>query len=154
MTIKISHGTADALSLACDLTVICVAEGASVKSGPLAQLAKSLGAVVSKNLKRDEFTGKKDQTLEFVTNGQMKSSRVLFMGLGKEPPTDVQIRTIAAKSAPIEVVEVVMTATLETTSDSAGSPKSWATGWLITGWNFSASVLGARADGAARWRLR
>ena len=88
MPAKLSISSSDPLSLVSDLTVIGVPEGAKVEEGFLAQLSKALGPVVAKNLKRDEFTGKKDQVADFQTNGAVKPARIVVMGLGKGPFTD------------------------------------------------------------------
>ncbi|MCC6554950.1 MAG: leucyl aminopeptidase [Polyangiaceae bacterium] len=99
MPIKVNIAASDPLSAAVDVVVIGVLEGASPGEGVLAQLAAALGEVVSKQLKRDDFTGKKDQSTEFVTNGALKPARVLLNGLGKGPVTDVDCRLLAAKGA-------------------------------------------------------
>ena len=46
-------------------------------------MGSALGPVVARNIKRDEFTGKKDQVADFPTNGAAKPARVVVMGLGK-----------------------------------------------------------------------
>jgi leucyl aminopeptidase len=99
MSLKLSLSTSDPLSVAADLTIVVVPEGSTTKSGPLATLSKALGPVVAKMLKRDEFTGKKDQSIEFTTNGLLKPARVLVLGAGSGSLTTSYIRTLAAKTA-------------------------------------------------------
>lgn len=96
---RLSLTTSDPLSIAADVAVLAVVEDASLKTGSLATLSKALGPVVARTLKREEFTGKKDQSVEFATNGQLKANRVVLLGLGSGPVTEAQVRTIAAKAA-------------------------------------------------------
>ena len=67
--------SSDPLSVAADVSVIGVPEGALPRGGAIAALSKALGPVVAKTLKREEFTGKRDQILEFSTNGLLKTFR-------------------------------------------------------------------------------
>jgi len=99
MPIKLSITSSDLLSIPADLVVIGVPEGAQVGDGFLAQLATALGPVVARNLKRDDFTGKKDQVADFQTNGVAEPARVVVMGLGKNALTDADARLLAAKAA-------------------------------------------------------
>jgi leucyl aminopeptidase len=99
MSLKILLSTSDPLGIVADLAHVPVAEGASVKAGPLATLAESLGSIVQKVVKREEFTGKKDQSIDFVSNGQLKVGRIHLTGLGSSPPSPASIRVAAAKAA-------------------------------------------------------
>src|SRR5689334_11489932 len=99
MPIKLSISSSDCLSTPADLAVVGVPEGAKIEEGFLAQLAAALGPVVARNIKRDEFTGKKDQVADFQTNDAAKPARVVVMGLGKNALTDVDVRLLAAKAA-------------------------------------------------------
>ena len=100
MSIKLSIVSQAPLSIAADVVVIGVPEGATTKEGILAELEKALGTVVSRAIKREEFTGKKDQTLDLSTNDALPVGRVLLVGLGKTTPlTDVDARVLAAKGA-------------------------------------------------------
>jgi leucyl aminopeptidase len=76
-----------------------VPEGASPDEGILARLKEALGEVVTKQIKRDDFTGKKDQSVDFVTNERVKPGRVLVLGMGKGPVSDADYRVLAAKGA-------------------------------------------------------
>jgi leucyl aminopeptidase len=54
---------------------------------------------VAHQVKRDDFTGKRDQSIDFTTNGALKPGRVLLLGLGSSKLTDVDFRVLAAKGA-------------------------------------------------------
>jgi len=52
------------------------------------------------DVKREEFTGKKDQTLEFSQRHRPQASKVLLVGLGKvEALTEADVRVFAARAA-------------------------------------------------------
>ncbi len=59
---------------------------------------KALGGQLSKQIKKDEFKGKKDQVLSMPTFGKLKADRVTIYGLG-EPGviSDGDLRTLGAK---------------------------------------------------------
>lgn len=99
MSIKIHLASSDPLSTAVDVLVLGVPEGTSPSEGLLARLEEALGGAVSKQLKRDDFTGKKDQSVDFSSYGRVQAARVLLLGMGKGPFTDADYRLLAAKGA-------------------------------------------------------
>ena len=101
MAIKLSLSSTEPLSVAADLLVLGVPEGSSMKDGALGELAKALGPSMAKAVKREEFTGKKEQALELSTGASdLKPGRVLLLGLGKlEALTEADVRVFAAKGA-------------------------------------------------------
>ncbi|AUX21820.1 aminopeptidase A [Sorangium cellulosum] len=99
MPIKVNLASSDPLSTAADVVVVGVPEGASTGEGVLARLAEALGESVKSQVKRDDFTGKKDQSIEFATRGALKPGRVLLLGMGSGRLTDVDCRLLAAKGA-------------------------------------------------------
>src|SRR5215211_6444208 len=89
MPLKISLSSSDPLSVAADVSVVGVPEGALQRAGIISALSKKLGNTVQRTLKREEFTGKRDQVVDFPTNGLLRPVRVLLVGLGNlVPPTD------------------------------------------------------------------
>src|SRR5579871_1962787 len=101
MPIKFSLSSSEPLSIAVDVLVLGVPEGATFKEGTLGDLAKALGPSLAKAVKREEFTGKKDQTLELSAGGtDLKPARVLLVGVGNPSSlTEVDARLFAAKGA-------------------------------------------------------
>lgn len=97
MTIKFSLSTSSVLSQPVDVAVIGVEEAAKPKL-PQA-LGKALGVSLDRALKREHFTGKKDQVLELSSNGKLKATKVLLVGVGKTPLTSADVRAFAAKAA-------------------------------------------------------
>jgi leucyl aminopeptidase len=113
MPIKFSLSSTEPLSIAADLLVLGVPEGSTMKEGTLGELAKHLGPTMAKTLKREEFTGKKDQSVELHPHGEIKPARVLLLGLGpvgnagetgpsgkpKSPLTEADVRVFGARAA-------------------------------------------------------
>ncbi len=144
MTLKLSLSTSDPLSAAADVAVIGVAEGASHKVGSLAALAKALGPVVQRTLKREEFSGKRDQVVEFATNGQLKPAKVLLMGLGSGELTEAQVRTMAAKAARAAQSMRASSLVLEVPSGLALAERAAAEGVVLGAYRFSKYLTGDR----------
>src|SRR4051812_34016733 len=123
MPIKISLSSTEPLSIAADLLVLGVPEGSAMKDGTLGELAKRLGPTMARILKREEFTGKKDQSVELPGDGEIKAHKVLLIGLGKEPPTEVEVRVLAAKAGRAALASKASSLTIEVprvTSEPAG----------------------------------
>ncbi len=99
MPIKFSLSSSEPLSVAADVLVLGVPEGSTLKEGTLGDLAKALGPSIGKAVKREDFTGKKDQTLELGAGGSdLKPGKVLLVGLGNpEKLTEADVRVFAAK---------------------------------------------------------
>ena len=123
MPIKFSLSPTEPLSVAADVLVLGVPEGSSFKEGALGDLSKALGPSMAKTVKREEFTGKKDQTLELSAHGtDLKPGRVLLIGLGKaEALTDVEIRVFAAKGTRFALGAKATALAIEIPSTSAAS---------------------------------
>ena len=67
---------------------------------PLESLDRALGGGVSALVAKDEFMGKRDQTLSISTLGKLPSARILVMGLGARSGFgDGEARSFAAKAA-------------------------------------------------------
>jgi leucyl aminopeptidase len=143
MPIKLSIASTDPLDTAADLAVVGVPEGAKVEDGFLAQLAQKMGPVVARNLKRDEFTGKKDQVADFQTNGSAKPARVVVMGLGKGPLTDVDVRLLAAKAARLALSSKASTLTV-LLPQVAGAERAAAEGAVLGAYRFTRYLTGDR----------
>ena len=143
MPIKLSISSSDPLSTVADLAVVGVPEGAKVDEGFLADLAKALGPVVAKNVKRDEFTGKKDQVVDFATNGAAKASRVVVMGLGKGPLSDADVRVLAAKAARLALGSKATSLTVAI-PDVPGAERAAAEGAVLGSYRFTRYLTGDR----------
>lgn len=148
MTMKVTLSPSDPLSVAADVAVIGIVEGASPKAGVLAALSKALGPVVARTLKREDFTGKKDQSVELVGNGQLKAARVVLMGLGQGPVTEAQVRTMAAKAARMAQATKATSLTLEVPygvqSGVGAGERAAAEGVVLGAYRFTRYLTGDR----------
>lgn len=150
---KLTLSTSDPLSVAADVAVIGVVEGASSKAGVLGRLSKALGPIVARTLKREEFTGKKDQSVEFATNGQLKPARVVLLGLGSGELSEAQIRTMAAKAARSAQSLRGTSLVLEVPFGVAGSERAAAEGVVLGAYRFSKYFTGDRLPKSALERV-
>ena len=121
MPIKITLTSSDTLTAAAEVAVIGVAEGASLRGGALGALAKALGASFQKTLKREEFTGKRDQQVDLSTGGRLKASRVLLVGMGQGPLTASDVRLLGAKGSRFATSVRATSLALELPGAAAGS---------------------------------
>jgi len=144
MSIKLSVVSQDPLRIDADVAVIGVPEGATTKEGILASLEKALGPVVSRLVKREDFTGKKDQTLDLQTNGALKPHRVLLMGLGKATVTDVEVRLLAAKGARLALSSKSESLTIALPEGVAHAARAAAEGAVLGAYRYTSFLTGDR----------
>jgi leucyl aminopeptidase len=103
MPLDIQLRTAQLVDLAADLLVI----GALQATGKEPQLPSSLkpidaalGGALSKLAAREDFTGKRDQTLSLATLGRIPSERIAVFGMGpRRSLGPAAVRTFAARAA-------------------------------------------------------
>ena len=143
MPIKLAISSSDPLSTVVDLLVVGVPEGAKIEEGFLAQLSSALGPVVARNIKRDEFTGKKDQVADFPTNGAAKPARVVVMGLGKGTLTSADARVLAAKSGRLALTSKATSLAI-VLPDVAGAERAAAEGAVLGAYRFTRYLTGDR----------
>jgi leucyl aminopeptidase len=144
MPIKLSLSSTEPLSIAADLLVIGVPEGASPKEGILGELAQRLGPGVAKVLKREEFTGKKDQSVEIHGTDGVKAGKILIIGLGKEALTDVDVRLLAARGARSALVAKASSLSLVVPAGVAGGVRAAAEGVVLGAYRFTKYLTGDR----------
>jgi leucyl aminopeptidase len=143
MPIKLSLSSTEPLSVAADVLVLGIPEGASAKEGILGELTKRLGATVAKLLKREEFTGKKDQTVEIPCTEEVKPARLLLIGLGKEPLGEVEVRLFAAKAGRFAIGAKASSLAVELPS-VAGAERAAAEGVVLGSYRFTKYLTGDR----------
>jgi len=105
MSLKINVRAVQPIKETADVIAIGVFSSfASTKKGqksPLDGFDRALGGALTKQIRKDNFRGKKDQTLSIATFGKtVKAARLVVYGLGDESlVTDADIRMFAAKAA-------------------------------------------------------
>jgi len=149
MSIKFSISASEPLNVAADILILGVSEGTSMKEGLFGELARELGPTMAKALKRDEFTGKKDQTLDLHTHGAIKAERVLLIGLGKPGAlTAADVRLLAAKGARFATSNKAATLSLFVPENIAGGERAAAEGIVLGAYRFTKYLTGDRAPKA------
>ena len=104
MPLNISVRQASALDLAADVVVLgtWTLSSKKGKSSLVEVLDRALGGGLARVLAKEEFTGKREQTLTIPTLGRLPAQKVVLLGLGdKESAGPGEIRTFAAKAARI-----------------------------------------------------
>ncbi len=144
MSIKLSLSSADPLNVAADVAVIGIPEGTVAKSEALAAITQALGASVKKQLEREEFTGKKDQTAEVVTNGALRVTRVLLVGLGSAALRDVDVRLLAARAGRYALAQKASSLVLALPADVAGAERAAAEGLVLGSYRYTRHLTGDR----------
>jgi leucyl aminopeptidase len=144
MPLKLSISSTEPLSVAADLLVLGIPEGASLKEGVLGELARELGPTMAKALKREDFTGKKDQSALLATGGKLKASDVLLLGLGGGTLTDVDVRLLAARGARYALSSKASSIALEIPQRIAGAERAAAEGIVLGAYRFTRYLTGDR----------
>lgn len=145
MPIKLSLTMSDPFSIPADIAFIGIPEGTSEHEGVLAVLAATLGQIFSKALKRDEFTGKKDQVLDLPTGGLMKADRVVLFGLGKTSPlTEVEVRLLSAKGARFALGAKASSIVVVLPEGVQGAVRAAAEGAVLGSYRFTKYLTGDR----------
>jgi leucyl aminopeptidase len=100
MPLKLSCVASELHEVAADHLVIGVFEGARAGDDMLSSIDHSLRGALGRLFKREEFKGKKDQTLTVETLGQTPAHKITIVGLGKKDKyTPAGARTFAARAA-------------------------------------------------------
>jgi leucyl aminopeptidase len=103
MPIEIQVLTESPVVVTADVVVVGVLQFAD-KSGALSPALKlleaALGGALSKLIAKEEFTGKRDQSLSTATLGRTSASKLVLLGLGERRKLGApEIRTFAARAA-------------------------------------------------------
>lgn len=150
MSLKISLSSADPLGISADVLVVGIAEGAPLRGGVVAALTKALGSIVQRTFKREEFIGKRDQLVDFATNGAVRAGRVVFVGLGTAGPlTDADVRTLAARGTRFAASVRASSVAVEVPAGVAGAERAAAEGVVLGAYRFTKYLTGERVPKAA-----
>lgn len=103
MPIEIEVRTESPVLVTADVVVVGVLQVGD-KGGPLPPtlrpLEEALGGALSKILAKEEFKGKRDQSLSIPTLGRAAAGKLVLLGLGERRKLGApEIRTFAAKAA-------------------------------------------------------
>jgi leucyl aminopeptidase len=103
MPLDIQFRVAPPQDLAADILVIGVSQsGAKSPAFPssLKPIDQALGGALSKLAAKEEFAGKRDQSLSLATLGRLPADKLILLGLGERRSIGApELRTFAAKAA-------------------------------------------------------
>src|SRR5262249_51990183 len=101
-------------------------------------------------VKREEFTGKKDQTLEFTTNGALKPQRIVLLGLGNTSHLgEPEVRALAARGARYALGTRSMSVGIELPAGATGAERAAAEGAVLGAYRFARYLTGDRGPKTA-----
>lgn len=103
MPIEIQVRTESPVVVSADVVVVGVLQAADRSGGlspALKLLEAAMGGALSKLIAKEEFTGKRDQSLSLVTLGRISASKLVLLGLGERRKLGApEMRAFAARAA-------------------------------------------------------
>jgi leucyl aminopeptidase len=102
MPLEIQVQTAQVLELTADVIVVGVLQTGGKAGLPLSlkPVDAALGGALGKLVAKEEFSGKRDQTLTLSTLGRIGADKLVLIGLGEKRSIGApEVRTFAAKAA-------------------------------------------------------
>jgi leucyl aminopeptidase len=108
MPLDIQLVASSILDLVADVLVIGLPQTGKTPALPpsLRALDGAVGGALARQIERDEFTGKRDQTVSVQTLGRISADRIVLVGIGERRGVRAPgLRTFAAKAARIAVTE-------------------------------------------------
>jgi leucyl aminopeptidase len=102
MPLEIQVRTAQVLELTADVIVVGVLQAGAKGALPVAlkPVDAALGGALAKLVAKEEFSGKRDQTIALSTLGRIGADKLVLMGLGERRSVGApEVRTFAAKAA-------------------------------------------------------
>ncbi|HEY2365488.1 MAG TPA: leucyl aminopeptidase [Polyangiaceae bacterium] len=108
-------------------------------------LDRALGGGVSRLIAKEEFTGKKDQTLSVPTLGRLPAAKLVLLGLGdRDKAGPAEVRSFAAKAARIGNAEKAKTLVLAIPDGLEGRLRTVAEGLELGTYRFTKYLTGDR----------
>ena len=131
-----------------DVLVVGVLQVAG-KGGPLSPslrpLDAALGGVLSKMIAKEEFTGKRDQSLSLPTLGRLAADKLVLLGLGERRKVGAPaMRTFAAKAARAGNAERASSLAIVVPAGLEGEVRAVAEGLELGAYRFSKYFTGER----------
>ena len=147
MPLEIQVRTAQALELAADVLVVGVLQSGAKATLPpsLKPIDHALEGALSKLAAKDEFFGKRDQTLTLATLGRIGADKLVVIGLGERRSIGVaEVRTFAAKAARAANVEKATSLALALPPGLEGELRAVAEGLELGAYRFTKYFTGDR----------
>jgi leucyl aminopeptidase len=148
MPLEIQVRTAQVLELTGDVLVVGVLQAGG--KGALAPWLKpvdaALGGALSKLVAKEEFSGKRDQTIALSTLGKLPADKLVLMGLGERRSLGApEVRTFAAKAAKLANVEKATSLAVALPAGLEGELRFVAEGLELGAYRFTKYLTGERA---------
>jgi len=147
MPLEIQLRSEPSHTLAADVLVIGVLQsGSKVGLNPaLKALDAALGGALAKLVAKEEFTGKRDQTLTFGTLGRISADKVVLLGLGERRGIGApEVRTFAAKAARTANSEKATSLALSVPAGLEAELRAVAEGLELGAYRFTKYLTGER----------
>jgi leucyl aminopeptidase len=148
MPLEIQVRTAQVLELTGEILVVGVLQAGT--KGALAPWLKpvdlALDGALSKLVAKEEFSGKRDQTLSLSTLGRIGPEKLVLMGMGERRSIGApEVRTFAAKAARAANVEKATSLALALPAGLEGELRPLAEGLELGAYRFTKYLTGERA---------
>jgi leucyl aminopeptidase len=147
MPLDIQVRAAPAEGLAADILVIGVLQAAGKSPAFPASLKAvdgALGGALSRLVAKEEFTGKRDQTLSMTTLGRLGADKLVLIGLGDRRSVGTpELRVFAAKAARMANAEKAVTLALAVPA-LEGEMRTIAEGLELGSYRFTKYMTGDR----------
>ena len=148
MPIDIQLRAAEPQDLAADILVVGVTMAAGKTPAlplSLKALDTALGGGLSKLIAREEFIGKRDQSLSVSTLGRLKAERLVVLGMGDRRSLRApEVRTFAAKAARAANVEKAASLALVLPAGLEGELRAVGEGLELGAYRFTKYLTGER----------
>jgi leucyl aminopeptidase len=153
MTLDIQVRTAQPTELAADLLVVGVyrasGQGKDKKATPLPAALKgidsTLGGALAKLVAKEEFTGKRDQSVSIALAGRFGADKLIVCGLGDRRRMGVrELRSFAAKAARAAGSEKARSLAISLPPGADGDLRSVAEGVELGAYQFTKYLTGDR----------
>ena len=147
MPLEIQLRSEPSHTLAADVLAVGVLQsGSKVGLNPaLKALDAALGGALAKLVAKEEFTGKRDQTLTVGTLGRIAADKVVLLGLGERRGVGApEVRTFAAKAARAANNEKATSLALSIPAGLEGELRAVAEGLELGAYRFSKYLTGER----------
>jgi leucyl aminopeptidase len=149
MPLTITIRTAKPLDTTADIIVLGVwAQPAKKAKGlgePLDEIDRALGGGLARIVEKEEFTGKRDQTLSLATMGRVKADRIVVIGLGARAGyTEADARAFAATAARTAMGEKAKTLSLVLPDGLDGRLRAIGEGLELGAYRFTKYLTGER----------
>jgi leucyl aminopeptidase len=147
MPLEIQVRTAQAIELTADVLVVGVLQTGGKGGLPpsLKPIDDALGGALAKLVAREEFSGKRDQTIGLSTLGRIGADRLIVVGLGDRRSAGApEVRTFAARAARAANLEKATSLAVSVPAGLEGEVRAVGEGLELGAYRFTKYLTGDR----------